>query len=115
MSNTPQGDSKADTAEAKILAILDEMDFKLTGTPKHWEKTPERIAIENEAVQQLKGLLVDARIDELTNFNLPEYDHTKCIDKMTCIGYESAQSDFDNEKELRLAALQQTSRGKEDV
>jgi hypothetical protein len=48
----------------------------------------------------------EARFDELTNFNLPQYDHSKCPDPKTCIGYMNAESDFDNEKELRLAALQ---------
>lgn len=47
-----------------------------------------------------------ARIDELKNFEpLFKGDHSKCPDPRNCIGYQNAESDFDNEKELRLAAL----------
>jgi hypothetical protein len=32
-------------------------------------------------------------------------DHSKCLDPRSCIGYQNAQSDFDNEKEIRLTEL----------
>lgn len=43
--------------------------------------------------------------EELEKFEPLQRNHDKCIDSMSCIGYQNAASDFDNEKEIRLAEL----------
>lgn len=75
-------------------------------------KLLEEFGEQLELKAAIEQLLVEARIDELQNFNLPQYDHSKCptaiegVISNGCIGYENARSDFDNEKEIRLAELQ---------
>lgn len=54
-----------------------------------------------------KQAVLAARIDERQNTNLPfTGDHSQCIDKHTCIGYQNAESDLYNENLIRIAALQ---------
>jgi hypothetical protein len=66
----------------------------------------------NQALADAKAALLRrekrVRAQELDDFK-PFYkgNHSQCIDKMSCIGYQNAQSDFDNEKALRLAQLRQ--------
>lgn len=57
--------------------------------------------------EKAKAELV-GRIDELKNFEpFFDGDHSKCLDPKTCIGYGNAESDFINEREIRLAQLSQ--------
>lgn len=93
----------ADKYDAEVDEILDTMQGYI-------DDDEIQLKVKLEAKAKLSALLrrveVEARVDELTTFNLPQYDHSKCIDKRSCIGYQNAQSDFDNEKEIRLAELQ---------
>ena len=36
---------------------------------------------------------------------LPTYDHSKCPLPLTCIGYQNAESDLENEKRILLKSL----------
>ena len=48
----------------------------------------------------------EGQIDELSMFE-PFFngDHSKCLDTRGCIGYQNAQSDYNNEREIRLEVL----------
>lgn len=45
-------------------------------------------------------------IEILKNFNPLHLDHTNCLDPRGCIGYQNADSDFDNEKEILISSLE---------
>lgn len=65
-------------------------------------KPSDRKAIEAHITREIEA----ARINELENFN-PFWmtDHIYCPVAETCVGYQNALSDFDNEKALRLKEL----------
>lgn len=46
-----------------------------------------------------------SRLAELRAFEPLQRTHDKCLDPRSCIGYQNAASDFDNEKEIRLTQL----------
>lgn len=52
--------------------------------------------------------VIEGKIEELTAWEpLFKGDHRTCINYPEgCVGYMNAQSDFDNEKEIRIAELQ---------
>lgn len=85
------------------------------GKGDNGQRTLERVyadgdnywAITTEELQAIQDGILKARIDELRNFD-PFFkgDHSKCPDKMTCIGYQNAQCDFENECEIRVYDLQ---------
>lgn len=101
----------------EVGAIIALIKYEVEYADTHGGCPPAVKAIHRHGVKEAKAaintLLVEARKDELIDFNLPQYDHSKCIDKKTCIGYENAQSDFDNEKELRIAELEAELKGDE--
>lgn len=59
-----------------------------------------------EATDHILNLLTQARIDELEKLELPTYDHSICLDPMTCIGYQNAESDLSNIKRIRIKELE---------
>lgn len=129
---------KPDKELAEILGFgykdptfINDIHVLIGGKHKIVEAQQRLLAWRDKAVQQAHDAYPDgdyvhkdmvdravreARVDELNNFNLPEYDHSKCIDIHSCIGYQNAQSDFDNEKESRIFALHlQDNQGEEEV
>lgn len=62
-----------------------------------------------DLVQDLSALITQQRIDELENFEpLFKGNHSKCPDPTgSCIGYQNAESDFYNEKQIRLSKLRE--------
>ena len=51
----------------------------------------------------------------IESVNLPEYNHSKCPIKETCIGYQHAESDLENEKEILLSKLTQSEGVKKEL
>lgn len=56
MSKSISDEGVPDGVRGRILALLDEHEFRVTGTPKHWGKTDERIAMDNELLNSLLAL-----------------------------------------------------------
>ena len=48
------------------------------------------------AVAEILSLIEQEKRDLVEVIKLPDYDHTKCIVKETCIGYQNAESDLEN-------------------
>lgn len=57
----------------------------------------------------------EARIEELKAFDPLQRIHDDCPLPLTCVGYGNAESDFDNEKEIRLNKLQSQVDNKEEA
>lgn len=63
-------------------------------------------ACTDSVIQLIKAAETEARIDERENTELPfEGDHSHCLDKRTCVGYQNAASDLYNENLIRIAEL----------
>lgn len=89
--------------EQEITKILNEHTF-VDGAPFSTPLIDDLVQALTALCRRIEG---EARIDELEAFNPLQTDHSNCPMPMTCIGYENAVSDFDNEKEIRLAELRE--------
>lgn len=58
---------------------------------------------------ELKGRIAERKVTELPF----DGDHSKCLDKHSCIGYQNAASDLYNENLLRIAELESQLERKE--
>jgi hypothetical protein len=102
-------DNTLDEQIEKILGIVADEAAGLAGC--NYYDHDEMVETYLEAKQSILALIVQSnnrvRIDELSKFK-PFYDgdHSNCIDKRGCIGYENARSDYDNEREIRINQLQ---------
>ena len=50
----------------------------------------------------------EAKIEGVKMVELPVHDHSRCPIKETCIGYQNAESDLENEKEGIITTLQKS-------
>lgn len=89
-----------DTTEVKMLEILVAWRDHVEKLKKWNGKLPT-----DEAVRQLKGLLVDAQIKEQMDWVLPIVEKAHTVEQSENI---SGIQWFDNERLARLNALQQT-------
>lgn len=57
------------TDHQQLGEILADHEFEISGTPRHWESTPEKIAADNRAISRLEALMREARVtqDQIKN------------------------------------------------
>lgn len=95
--------SQSDRAEVREQLL--KLKFPITGVVI--EDGQKYYTFKNREVDAIMGIIDEAVLKTLEKWNpLYDGDHSACIDKMSCIGYQNARSDFDNEKEILIAALQ---------
>lgn len=67
------------------------------------------VELNSVGVEELKQFISSRQISLIKmiveSIKLPEYDHSKCPIKETCIGYQNAESDLENIKAELLSEL----------
>lgn len=94
---TPDGSDEVDKLNRRFAKKVDSLNWQSLSYQK------KALQMHNAA---LARLIADKQAEELERFE-PFFkgDHSKCPDPRTCIGYENARNDFDNEKAIRIAEL----------
>jgi hypothetical protein len=59
---------------------------------------------------EVRAVVKEEKKAAIKELKLPDYDHSKCIIKASCIGYQGAESDLENIKEAKLADLERDSK-----
>jgi hypothetical protein len=94
------------TIDERVTAFMEERGFK--------EEFPGRFygivdgahrVMNRDACTFMYRLHLEARRDELLNFDPLMHDHNLCIMPTTCVGYQNAESDWQNERNIRIAEL----------
>jgi hypothetical protein len=106
------------TLRKRIVDIIDSVitDNQRTGSGSGFYDTDRMADMAIKAITEaVRPALVAAASNELKAFEPLQRDHSKCIDAHTCIGYQNAASDFDNEKQIRLDQLNTQANSQEEM
>lgn len=61
--------------------------------------------VKTHSQAHIRRVTLEAQHTAIKNFEPLQRTHDTCLDAHSCIGYQNAASDFDNEKEILLAAI----------
>jgi len=95
------------TYTEKILAEFDEQwdNYKLSVNSSDHYDGADRDKIKAFLSETIKRAEQAGYERGVRAVELPTHDHSKCPIKQTCIGYQSAESDLENVKDILLSSL----------